>query len=62
MAQFFHLCEQAERCRRLTRDSTEPNLRDRLLELADDYAARAATLQDRESPTLEADSDDPGAA
>jgi hypothetical protein len=50
MAQFFHLCEQAERCRRLARDSTDPKLRDRLLELADDYAARAAALHDQEGP------------
>lgn len=41
MAQSFHLREQAERCRRLARDSTDPNLRDSLMRLADEYAARA---------------------
>jgi hypothetical protein len=34
MAQSFHLREQAERCRRLARDSTDPNLRDSVLKLA----------------------------
>jgi hypothetical protein len=61
MAQFFHPREQAERCRRLARDSTDVNLRDRLLELADEYAARAAAMQDQESPALDAGSDDQGA-
>jgi len=42
MAQSLHLHEQAERCRRLARDSTGTDLRDRLLQLADEYAARAA--------------------
>jgi hypothetical protein len=41
MAQSFHLREQAERCRRLARDSTDSVLRDSLLLLADEYAARA---------------------
>jgi hypothetical protein len=62
MAQSFHLREQAERCRRLARDSTDANLRDRLLELADEYAARAAALEDPESPARDAGSDARGAA
>jgi hypothetical protein len=41
MAQPFHLSEQAERCRRLARDSTDPVLRDNLLKLAEEYAARS---------------------
>jgi hypothetical protein len=40
MAQSLHLREQAGRCRRLARDSTDPVLRDRLLKLAEEYAAR----------------------
>jgi hypothetical protein len=41
MAQSFHFREQAERCRRLARDSTDPVLRDNLLGLAEEYAAQA---------------------
>jgi hypothetical protein len=44
MAQLFYLLEQVERCRRLARDSTDPVLRDGLLRLADEYAARADKL------------------
>lgn len=62
MAQSLHLREQAERCRRLARDSTDTNVRDRLLELADEYAARAAAMEDPESPARDAGSDDEGAA
>ena len=62
MAQSFHLREQAERCRRLARDSTDANLHDRLLELVDEYAARAAAPEDPESPAQDASSDDQGAA
>jgi hypothetical protein len=40
MAQTFCLREQAERCRRLARDSTDSALRDSLLKLADDYTVR----------------------
>jgi hypothetical protein len=49
MAQSFHLHEQAERCRRLARDSTDPNLRDSLLKLADEYAARARAQENDET-------------
>jgi hypothetical protein len=45
MALSFHLREQAERCRRLARDSTDPSLRDSLLRLADEYAARASAQE-----------------
>jgi len=41
MTQPFHLREQAERCRRLARDSTDPVLRDNLLKLAEEYTVRA---------------------
>jgi hypothetical protein len=41
MAELFYLLEQVERCRRLARDSTDPVLRDSLLGLAGEYAARA---------------------
>ena len=46
MAQSFHLREQAERCRRLARDSTDPTLRDSLLKLADESTARASAQED----------------
>jgi hypothetical protein len=45
MAQLFYLFEQVERCRRLARDSTDPVLRDGLLRLADEYAARAGDVE-----------------
>ena len=45
MAQSFDLNQQAERCRRLARDSTDSDLRERLLKLAEEYTARAATLE-----------------
>jgi hypothetical protein len=46
MAQLFYLREQAERCRRLARDSTDPALRNSLLRRADEYAARAGDQED----------------
>ena len=49
MAQSIYLREQAERCRRLARDSTDISLRASLLELADEYAARAAAVEDAET-------------
>jgi hypothetical protein len=66
MAQLFYLFEQIERCRRLARDSTDPVLRDSLLRLADEYAARAgdvengsANASDHDDPTAwQAGSDD----
>jgi hypothetical protein len=62
MAQSLQLREQAARCRRLARDSTDTNLRDSLLELAGEYAARAAALEGQEIPIRDAGSEDPGAA
>jgi hypothetical protein len=64
MAQLFYLLEQAERCRRLARDSTDPVLRDSLLKLADEYAARAGDLENAseydEVTVWQAESDDKG--
>jgi hypothetical protein len=48
MAQSFHLREQAERCRRLARDCTDPDLSDRLLKLAEEYAARAGAQENED--------------
>jgi hypothetical protein len=45
MAQSLHLREQAERCRRFARDCTDPALRDSLLRLAEEYAARAGAQE-----------------
>jgi hypothetical protein len=50
-AQSFHLREQTERCRRLARDCTDPTLRDSLLKLAKEYAARAGA-QESEGATV----------
>ena len=47
MAKSFQFREQAERCRRLARDSIDPNLRDGLFGLAEEYAARAASARRR---------------
>ena len=58
MAQFFHLREQAERCRRLARDSTDPVLRDSLLGLAEEYAARADAGENDDPEVWQAGSDD----
>ena len=62
MAQPFHLREQAERCRRLAHDSTDPVLRDSLLKLADEYAARASAQENEETAVWRASNDDEGAA
>jgi hypothetical protein len=48
MAQSLQLREQAERCRRLARDSTDPSLQNRLLRLADEYAARAGAQENED--------------
>jgi hypothetical protein len=43
------LClEQAERCRRLAAATSDPDLHARLLEVAADYAAKAAALTPEE--------------
>ena len=58
MAQPFHHREQAERCRRLARDSTEPVLRDKLLKLAEEYAARAEAGENDDPAVWQAGSRD----
>jgi CRP-like cAMP-binding protein len=60
MAQSLQLREQAERCRRLARGATDSSLQNRLLRLADEYAARAAALQGREIPIRDAGSENTG--
>ncbi len=45
MEQCFYFREQAERCRRLARDSTDPAWRDGVVRLADECAARAGDLK-----------------
>ena len=62
MAESFHLCDQAERCRRLARDSTDSNLRDSLLGLAEEYTARANAQENDDTAVWRAGSDDDGAA
>jgi len=56
MAQSFHLREQAERCRRLARDCTDPTLRDSLLRLAGEYAARAGAQENDDMAVWQAGS------
>ncbi len=41
-----HFREQADRCRRLARDSTDPVLQSSLRRLADDYQMKADELED----------------
>ena len=60
MAQSFYLREQAERCRRLARDSTDPSLRDSLLKLAEEYTARASAQENDGTAVWQADADDQG--
>jgi hypothetical protein len=43
--QLFYFREQADRCRRLARGCTDTTLRDDLLELADEYTARAVPME-----------------
>jgi hypothetical protein len=49
MAQSLQFQQQAERCRRLARDSTDPSLRDTLMRLADEYAARASVQESEDA-------------
>jgi hypothetical protein len=60
MDQPFCLLEQAERCRRLARDSTDPVLRDSLLNLAGEYTARASARENDGTAVWLADADDQG--
>jgi hypothetical protein len=62
MAESFHLREQAERCRRLARESTDLNLRDSLFRLAEEYTARASAQENDDTAVWRAGSDDDGAA
>jgi hypothetical protein len=61
MAQSFYPREQAERCRRLARDSTDPGVRDGLLTLADEYTAEADAQENAEA-VWRAGPDDDGTA
>ena len=56
---FYHL-GQAERCRRLARDSTDAGLSDTLLKLAGEYAARASAGENDGTAVRLADADDQG--
>jgi hypothetical protein len=56
MDQPFYLREQAERCRRLARDCTDPMLRDSLLTLAEEYTGRASAREDHETAVWQAGS------
>jgi hypothetical protein len=60
MDQPFYLLEQAERCRRLARDSTDASLRDNLLKLAEEYTARASAEENDGTAVWLADADDQG--
>jgi hypothetical protein len=64
MDQPFYLREQAERCRRLARDCTDPMLRDSLLRLAEEYTVRASAQENDETAVWQTgpDEDDQGAA
>ena len=57
MAQSVQLREQAERCRRLARDCTDPTLRDNLVKLGEEYAARAAAQENDDTTVWQAGSD-----
>jgi hypothetical protein len=62
MVQSFHFREQAERCRRLARDTTDLSVRDGLLNLAEEYSAKAdAQEQNDETAAWQAGLDDQGA-
>ena len=52
MDQPFYLREQAERCRCLARDCTDPMLRDSLLTLAEEYTGRASAQENDENGSL----------
>ncbi len=62
MVPSFFLREQAERCRRLARDSTDPGVRDGLLSLAEEYTAKADAQEQCEAADWQAQSDDQGMA
>lgn len=62
MEQPFYLREQAERCRRLARDCTDPMLRDS--QLAEEHVGRASPHENDEAAVWQAgrNEDDQGAA
>jgi hypothetical protein len=60
VAQSFYLREQAERCRRLARDSSDPGVRDGFLKLADEYVAKADALENDQAAVWQASSSDDG--
>ena len=62
MPQLFFLREQAERCRRLARDSTDLALRDSLVRLAEEYTARADAQENEEENREENEEGNQGAA
>ena len=62
MAQSFYLREQAGHCRRLARDSTDPDVRDGLFRLADEYTAKADAQENAEGAVWQAGPDDDGTA
>ena len=62
MAESFHLRDQAERCSRLARDSSDSNLRDSVLGLVEEYTARANAQENDDTAVWRAGSDDDGAA
>jgi len=51
MAQSFYLREQADRCRRLARGTSDPVTQERLFKLAAEYEAQA-DAQDEEAPAV----------
>ena len=53
-----YLREQADRCRRLARDSTDPVLQASLRRMADDYQMKADELEDDAIPAKSPDLDD----
>jgi hypothetical protein len=52
----FDLREQAERCRRLARDCTDPMLRDSLVTLAEEDTGRASVRENHETAVWQAGS------
>jgi hypothetical protein len=57
----LELREQAERCRRLARDCTDPDLRGSLLELVEELSGRASAAENDDTGVWQAGPDDRGA-
>jgi hypothetical protein len=62
MAQSFYLREQAERCRRLARETTDPMLRGSLFKHADEFTARADAEENDDTPVWQTRRADQGLA